>query len=454
MREDETDMNDKSASSRSGVYGLVGAGAAAVALIAAGVFFSTREVARLSDEDVGDVATSAGPSVVGTTELPDTPPANAPDNAQAPETGEQVAASEVATEASPRAAEDADAPAPRVDEVRVDTSGMLVVAGRAEPGARVDVLVDDEVVASVDADASGSFAALGTLSASDAARRLTLRAGGDDKAITSNEEIILAPVTGPEPALTAETEAAEETPAASETVDAAAADVAEDVTDTNIATSAAGSQDNTAPEDHAAPERVAEAAPEAEPTTPQSKAAEADAGTEFAVLRSDEVGVTLVTPQAPAQSVVLDTIGYNDAGDVQLSGRAEESSVEIRAYLNNRAIARLPVDDTGAWRGEVPEIDSGIYTLRVDALDADGTVVSRIETPFKREAPAVLAAAAGGPDGPARAITVQAGDTLWAIARDRYGEGLLYVQVFEANRTAIRDPDLIYPGQVFDLPSE
>ena len=53
---------------------------------------------------------------------------------------------------------------------------------------------------------------------------------------------------------------------------------------------------------------------------------------------------------------------------------------------------------------------------------------------------------------PATAITVQSGATLWAIARDRYGEGLLYVRVFEANRDTIRDPDLIYPGQVFALP--
>jgi len=48
--------------------------------------------------------------------------------------------------------------------------------------------------------------------------------------------------------------------------------------------------------------------------------------------------------------------------------------------------------------------------------------------------------------------TVQPGYTLWAIARNRYGRGILYVQVFEANRDKIRDPDLIYPGQVFQLP--
>ena len=49
-------------------------------------------------------------------------------------------------------------------------------------------------------------------------------------------------------------------------------------------------------------------------------------------------------------------------------------------------------------------------------------------------------------------VTVQPGNTLWAIARDRYGSGPAYVKVFEANRDRIRDPDLIYPGQVFSIP--
>ena len=158
-------------------------------------------------------------------------------------------------------------------------------------------------------------------------------------------------------------------------------------------------------------------------------------------------------PEPPAR-VQLDTIGYSDSGAVQLAGRAGAEAVEIRVYLNNRAAATLPVEPDRNWRGEVPDVDAGVYTLRVDAVDGQGAVTSRIETPFKREAPEVLAAASAQIDGPASAVTVQRGDTLWAIARDRYGEGLLYVQVFEANRASIRDPDLIYPGQIFELPPD
>ncbi len=49
-------------------------------------------------------------------------------------------------------------------------------------------------------------------------------------------------------------------------------------------------------------------------------------------------------------------------------------------------------------------------------------------------------------------LTVQPGNTLWGIASGAYGDGVLYVRLFEANRGQIRDPDLIYPGQVFTIP--
>ena len=79
-------------------------------------------------------------------------------------------------------------------------------------------------------------------------------------------------------------------------------------------------------------------------------------------------------------------------------------------------------------------------------------MTSRVETPFKRESRAALDATRT-PDGSRmQSITVQKGHTLWAIARERYGDGLLYVQVFKANQSTIVDPDLIYPGQIFDLP--
>ncbi|MEM8729425.1 MAG: LysM peptidoglycan-binding domain-containing protein [Pseudomonadota bacterium] len=191
----------------------------------------------------------------------------------------------------------------------------------------------------------------------------------------------------------------------------------------------------------------------AAPETPASPGA-------VAVLRAGVDGVELLQPGTPERPealdrLALDTISYSEGGEVLLAGRAPEGTA-VRVYLDNEAVADLPIGTDGRWKGEVSGVRPGVYTLRLDQVAADGQVGGRIETPFKREAPSVLEAARSDlpPNAPSiAAVTVQRGDTLWAISQERYGSGFLYVRVFEANRDSIRDPDLIYPGQVFSVPN-
>ncbi len=169
----------------------------------------------------------------------------------------------------------------------------------------------------------------------------------------------------------------------------------------------------------------------------------------------DGVKVVQSSKQNSSQDVSVDTISYDEAGEVSLTGRGKPSQI-VRIYLNNMPISTAAMDATGQWSTALSEIDAGIYTLRVDELDKTGNVVSRLETPFKRERREDLAAYMTSVDEPARinVVTVQPGNTLWAIARKRYGRGILYVRVFEENKDKIRNPDLIYPGQVFSLPDD
>ena len=157
----------------------------------------------------------------------------------------------------------------------------------------------------------------------------------------------------------------------------------------------------------------------------------------------------------------MDAIGYDESGQVTVSGRANPGPppARVRLYLDNAAVAFVQARANGTYDVNLDTVAAGDYTLRVDEVNADGEVTSRYETPFRREAPQRLADLAAqtsrsetGEVQPVSAITVQPGNTLWAIASDRYGEGFSYVRIFEANRDKIRDPDLIYPGQVFDLP--
>ncbi|MEN0076042.1 MAG: LysM peptidoglycan-binding domain-containing protein [Paracraurococcus sp.] len=83
--------------------------------------------------------------------------------------------------------------------------------------------------------------------------------------------------------------------------------------------------------------------------------------------------------------------------------------------------------------------------LRVDQLAAAGAVVARIELPFQRDRLAEGAPADGR-------LVVQPGANLWRIARRTYGQGTRYTVIYAANRDQIRDPNRIYPGQVFSLP--
>jgi nucleoid-associated protein YgaU len=177
------------------------------------------------------------------------------------------------------------------------------------------------------------------------------------------------------------------------------------------------------------------------------------------VMIADVSGVKIVS-KAPASAenpeIFLDTISYDDEGALTLAGRGVPSGV-VRLYLNNAVIGETKTDALGAWSYDASAIEPGVYTLRIDQLNADASkVLARMETPFKREARSKLQEQLSAAESPARinVVTVQPGNTLWGISRERYGQGILYVQVFEANRDKIRDPDLIYPGQIFNLPDD
>ncbi len=287
-------------------------------------------------------------------------------------------------------------------------------------------------VASDNDDATGGTAeiATGTRAADSTPEGASQSAGAEPQIVAESD------------APDAQTAAAAEAPSADTQTPAAPAQIASTATDVEK------SDTVTTPAQSAIAEASAEG-PLA-PATPATPAAP----TAVAILKSDATGVELVNrPVAQTElNVAIDTIGYAEDGGVQLSGRSTGRSGSVRVYLDNASVIELPVDTRGRWRGDLPDVDTGIYTLRVDEVNPKGEVVSRVETPFKREDPEELAAQSASQSAPVKAITVQTGNTLWAIARERYGEGILYVRVFEANRDSIRDPDLIYPGQVFALP--
>lgn len=141
----------------------------------------------------------------------------------------------------------------------------------------------------------------------------------------------------------------------------------------------------------------------------------------------------------------IDVIDYDGEGRVSLSGTAKPGA-NLRLYVDNRPAGETRADDKGHWSFQLTErLPAGDYTLRVDELQSGGRVARRIEVPFNR-APAI------GELGDKQIVVVRPGNSLWRIARRTYGSGVQYTLIFEANKSQIRDPNLIYPGQVFTLP--
>ncbi len=210
------------------------------------------------------------------------------------------------------------------------------------------------------------------------------------------------------------------------------------------------------PESGPASDPVPETAPETAPA-PRQVVAAAPAAPRL--LLAGPQGIRVIQDSLPEAQLSIDAISYDETGEVALSGRGMGDST-LRIYLDNTAIRTAAVRDDGQWRAPLPAIESGIYTLRIDAVAPDGSVTTRLETPFKREQPEVLALAEAKTEAAAAegrvltAVTIQPGNTLWGIADRRYGDGFQYVKIFEANREFIRDPNLIYPGQVFTLPED
>lgn len=146
----------------------------------------------------------------------------------------------------------------------------------------------------------------------------------------------------------------------------------------------------------------------------------------------------------------LDVASIDSSGAVTLSGHAPPHAT-LQIYLNNNLLGRAVADAQGRWQLAPSEhVPVGSYTLRLDEMKEDGKVATRIELPFARGAD-VAESAGGTGAADASNVTVKKGDSLWRIARRTSGRGMAYLVIYQANRDQIRDPNLIYPGQVFHV---
>lgn len=397
----------------------------------------------------------------------------------------EVGVSNPTEQAAKPSSSSADQPVvPTFDVVRVDGNGSLVVAGNAAPGAKVDLLSGELVLGSIMAGPDGAFVFVLDDPLKPGDYQLRLRATAPDSAVVASQQSavvsvpekpggqVLAMVEEPGKAteiLTAPEPVEQETPAAAGSTQAAPAEAA-------------------APQAPAVPAAPVEttAAPEAPPAAAEAQPARQEPPASDA-------------PAAPKVAVEAVEI---EGSKIFVAGVADPGR-KVRAYANEILLGDAQASPDGHFLVEAArDLPVGTYTVRVDALDADGAkVVARATVPFEREpgesmaavapepsesAPAPAAPAQDEPEAAAQAepaegkpadvaaasqgdipetvspkleqadgaVIIRRRDTLWHISRRVYGHGIRYTTIYLANQDQIRDPDLIWPGQVFRVPGK
>lgn len=334
--------------------------------------------------------------------------------APGPSTGTGEGTQSAATDAQQQPAAPTLTP-PTFDVVRIDPNGDAVIAGRADPGATVTVLDGGADLGSVEADDRGEWVYLPSSPLPPGPHELKLRADMPDGSsiLGKGTVVLVVPKPGHD---VAGRETQSETPQQPLVV--------------LIPDETPGAELIQAP--------PADGVPAGETTTSDAAPSKAPAP-----------GSTTAEPSGVKSAdgaLSVETIDYDPSGNISIAGKGPKSSLVI-AYLNNSPIGSGPVEENGTWRiNPEKEVAPGVYSMRLDAV-RDSGVVARLEIPFSRAAP--LTDLSGD-----AFIVVQPGNSLWRIARRTLGEGLAYTVIYDANSDQIRDPDLIYPGQVFEIPKQ
>jgi nucleoid-associated protein YgaU len=349
---------------------------------------------------------------------------------------------------------DADPIAPSFDVVRDEPDGESVIAGRGAPGATIELLRNGQVHARVAADASGLFAFVPP-TLPPGSHQITLRSIAPDGTRQRSREAVSIVIAegGKARPLVALTSPDKPTVVLS------------------------------------SPEPAAQDGPV------QAQAGQAPAAAAPVATAEGTVGDGKAPERAPRHDVKIVTVESEQGGRLFVSGKAAPGAT-VRLYLNDTFIAPGGAGGDGNVTFSIGRgIVAGDYRIRLDEVDpVSGSVKSRAEVAFNvpnaasvervsaqatpsasgtiQQAPQTGAESKAGqqvasalPDNhgvpPSQVLIpdvnttiISRGDSLWRLSQRIYGEGLRYTVIYGANKSQIRNPDLIYPGQVFVLPAD
>lgn len=249
--------------------------------------------------------------------------------------------------AAPPDAAQSSAATPTFDVLRVEPDGSAVIAGKAQPGAKLEILSNGKVVAQTTIDGTGDFAAVFDNPLPPGDHELVLRSTDASGKATQSEEV--ATVSVPD-GKTGELLAMVSKP---------------------------GKASRVLAMPEAAPPALQ---PQAAPSQQPAATSEPSANTASAPL----AGTAAPSAAAPLTSSVQVTAVEFEGSKIFVAGSAPAGST-VRALVDDREIGKSTTEASGHFvvEGDV-DLSVGSHIITVEELNADGTAKVRVRVPFER----------------------------------------------------------------------
>ena len=280
---------------------------------------------------------------------------------------------------------------PKVDILKVDPDGSFIIAGKAKPNSKINLLEKGSIIESAKVDDSGSWVIVSKENLGVGDNLLTLGQSNPDGTLTQSEEIYITKID----------EKNFSKPIVIEILNSKAGEIS-----------------------------ILQ--------TPSLHNSDLENNSDIDLAKKSKI---------KNEDFNIFSISFNETGYLSIQGVASYGkSIDIK--VNDYSIYNIILNNNNPnWIFNSDyELKFGMHKL-VATLKSEDDILSKIEMPFMRsEMPST--------DFPENFILIKPGDMLWTISYRLYGNPLKYIEIYKENQDQITNPDLIFPGQVFTLPKE
>ena len=163
------------------------------------------------------------------------------------------------------------------------------------------------------------------------------------------------------------------------------------------------------------------------------------------VFRSDVENIDMLNLEKLNDAITLDFLSYSPPGLIIMSGRTT-SNTEIEILKSSEVLGKTKSNENGVWKFIINKNDANEEISIKTTISGETLILTYDQAEIKKRFKNTNFEFYDD------RIIVQKGNSLWRIARKTLGGGIFYTEIYKNNLAKIKNPNLIYPGQVFNIP--